>query len=101
MYRLKTEEYKALLESYKMCLQMYFPDLKIQCFETEFVINECVLQYIDIAGVIATDVYLIIKMKNCIHIHLPIKEGAHYYTQSFPGNDKQSLFTLWGDDIKS
>jgi len=99
MYRLKIDEYKILLESYQMCLGIYFPDLRIECFETKFVINEFSLQYADIAGILIVDAHLIIKMGNCYCIHLPIRENAKCFVQTHPKNNKHSLFTLWGNNI--
>ena len=98
MYRLKVEEYKLLLESYQTCLGIYFPDLKIECFESEFVINEQCLQYIDIVGILVANAYLIIKMKNRYHIHLPIQQNAEYYAQKHSKSDEQMLFMIWNND---
>jgi len=78
MYRLSIEEYKSLLKSYQESFSMYFPDLKMECLETTFSINEQDLQYTDITGILITDVHLLVEMGNSCRIHLPISENANH-----------------------
>lgn len=94
MYRLSSNEYKVLLESYQECLGSFFPDMKMECLAETFMVDDRNLPYNDIAGVIVTDSHMIVELKDSYRFYFPINENGEYYVRKPSAENRQVLFDL-------